>query len=274
MQTLHLTFDVPSCGAVRGLLTTLDEPGDVLYLGDDFSVGPLGTDLGERAAWFWEVHGLDEDLVEHDTSVFDRVVAASDVTIWINRLNARERCGFSEIVRRRATSIRVIDIADRAAHRIGPLWVGTLGVELAMELGVYDSGYALDDRSRAAALAEWRRVTIEGAYLRLVQADRLVSVPVDYFDDYIASFIDDTWRISSTVIGQALGHSLDDGKVFDDHFACGRVRAMIDEGRLELSAPDEDWDMYSSKLRRSPGRTETEPRSRFPAKLCHTRGRP
>jgi hypothetical protein len=253
---LHVTFGPSACGCVIQAMRELGQPSEHTYLFDDFSIGPMCDDLVARAGWFAQlgVMGQFDELADHNSEVFGKICAADDVTIWMSRLNAYERCGFLEIVRRRGARIHVIDIAN---HDLGISSIhvsfGGIGPGLIIEHKLHESAVLLDDVARVAAHTE-RRLLLEDehAFLRVVDADRLMSVPLTYFDDYIASFVKPTWTSHSFVVGTAMAHGFEVGKWINDELAWDRIVTMIESGRLEGDMCGEYWAMTVSKVRLRP----------------------
>ncbi|MFN0250487.1 MAG: DUF3658 domain-containing protein [Kofleriaceae bacterium] len=258
---LHVTFGPSACGSVIQAMDKLRLSCRFTYLFDDFSIGPLCDDLVARAAWFAQlgVMGQFDELAAHNAEVFAKICAADDVTIWMSRLNAYERCGFHEIVRRRAAPIHVIDIANHdltvghLSRSIRPLCFGFIGPDKMIEHKLHESAVLLDDASRAAVHLERRNLLeAEHAFLRVVDADRLISVPLTYFDEYIASFVKTNWTSHSYVVGAALGHGVEEGEWIHDELAWDRIVTMIESGRLEGDRCGEYWKMTVSKVRLRP----------------------
>jgi Protein of unknown function/Domain of unknown function (DUF1835) len=256
---LHVTFGRSACGGLMLALTELGRTEPVTYLFDDFSIGPLDVDLETRAAWFEDMAVLwrNSELAEHNAEIFASIIEADAVTVWMSRLNAYERSGFLEIVRRRHGPIYVVDIADHDMRngvalqdRSASLMFGFTGPTRIIEKNLHVSAVALDDVARASVLAQWKRVAAENADLRMVESDRLHSVPISYFDEYITSFVRDEWTSHSVVVGAAQANGVQEGKWMNDMLVWDRLIALIESSVLEGEMCGELWDVRASKVRR------------------------
>lgn len=229
---LHVTFGRSECGSVIQAMRMLGQPENVTYVFDDFSIGPLCDDFNVRATWFDEldIAGQFRDLAEENTRAFAEILVADEITIWMSRFNAQERCGFLEIVRRRDGAIHVIDIANHDMrtgipphdHNVHISFGGT-GPDRIIETKLHEAAVPIHHDARANAHVEWNRLAAEHSFLRVVESDRLLPVPFTYFDDFIASFVQPHWKSHSFVVGSAIAYGYDEGKRIHPELAWDRV---------------------------------------------------
>jgi hypothetical protein len=81
----------------------------------------------------------------------------------------------------------------------------------------------------------WGQLLSESAPLRVIDGDRLVSAPMSFFDSLLMSFVTDKWQKVSMVFSWATISYWDDGiSQTDDTFLVARMRALVENGRLEI----------------------------------------
>jgi hypothetical protein len=200
---------------------------------DDLSVGPIDYDDPiERAAWLNRELGMFDwlEFVEKDNDLALRCHAWSGpIVAWYNPGDARSYAGFqwwiSQIGR---TACAVLCEPDLNLH----------GVDAITDR----IGHAvnLSDEARTRHHAEWLVMEQDNALLRIIHDNRLISVPLEYFDEAILGFMREEWQTTMRVVGQAMvtiAQSLH--HVLDDMFVMSRLRALHGAGMVEWSGDRE-----------------------------------
>jgi hypothetical protein len=224
---LHVVFGSSPAGILRRALYELDLQDKVLDIMDDLSVGPIAIDNPDvRGEW------LNNELGEYDWRYFLKEDAnlpaksiedKSRLVAWYAPNRAGSYAGFqwwlSQIEKKPVSIMSVPDLhfqgTDAMANLVG------LEIELSQE-----------DRDRHQA--EWHALRNENAPLRIVQDGRLISAPLDYFDNLICGFVSSEWRPAMMVVGDASSTiSTKTGHFIDDLFTFSRLRAISRSGAIE-----------------------------------------
>jgi hypothetical protein len=83
----------------------------------------------------------------------------------------------------------------------------------------------------------WRRLRVEDAPLRVIDADGLRSAPITFFDQQLLSFAKASWQKPARIIGEAIAEWV--GSPMEPYFQAGdgilavRVFALVEAGVLE-----------------------------------------
>ncbi len=92
----------------------------------------------------------------------------------------------------------------------------------------------------------WSKLVAENAPLRVVQGDKLVSVPIDYYDEIIVASVPK----KETLIGVVIGDILDDEQMYllGDYFIAERIRHLISVGKLKVTS-EKEAPFYASTIK-------------------------
>jgi hypothetical protein len=265
---LHVTFGESAAGSLLMALETLDRRDELIYLGDDLSLGPIDPcESRVRAAWMVDALGDEEDpeLVSHCERFWNRIASQrGEIVAWISRRHAREYCGLLELVACAPTTVRVVDVADvefagrdGAPNPVTSMTFGFVGDAQIVSYGLLERAISVSSTARDAYLAQWRQLREENAALRIMTSTGLVSAPITYFDDTIISCATNDWQRCGRVVGDAVytcspGPFLQGG---GDRFVFSRLLALMDEGRLEGRNGQELWSLQKSWVRRAEQRS-------------------
>ena len=92
----------------------------------------------------------------------------------------------------------------------------------------------LSSKQRDEIAAKWEHLQEENAELRIRTDRGIESVPVDYFDDEILSYMPDEECSMAKLVGMTIGRSK---RSLSDAFVTERIYSLIDRKKLILTKP-------------------------------------
>jgi len=158
---------------------------------------------------------------------------------WVSRRSAPEYCGFLEWLWRLGDlPCEVVDIADMpVGSRRRAFTLALLSPEEIAANAVWGRAKALDAIARSHYRRLWRRLRLENAPLRVVDADGLRSAPITFFDQQLLSFAKASWQKATRIIGETIAEQV--GPPIEPYFQAGdgilaaRIIALVELGVLE-----------------------------------------
>ena len=267
-RRLHITFTYSAAHSLKLALKRLGIDEEVLPLGDDLSIGPIEPgDAEQRLAWEDAELGSEQVIADEPaTAEFWKRVSARLGTLvaWMSSRCGVEVCGFHALVSRLpSASIDVIDVADVAFRNAdgepAPFFGQSFSIvsdDRIVEHKLIDLAISLDDVSGASIRARWKRLGEEGAALRVLTEQGLVSEPITYFDDRIRARVTADWQSSARVVGDTMT-SMSTGRLQEFHsdaFIYCRLLHLVDNDEFEAQNEGDEWSMHHTKVRRRPGR--------------------
>lgn len=253
--SLHVTFSASAKVSLAQALDRLGRKDEILPLVDHLGAGPIdpGT-FEERRQWMDEELGIewDEWEAEHVPAFWERVATTRvPILAWMSSRDADELCGFHELLWR--VKEAPVSVVDAAAMELS---FSMIRSDAMIDRKLYERVARVTDDERARHAAVWQRLRAENAALRVVTSEGLVSAPVTYFDETIASFVTGDWQKCIKVVGAALaelwahGHRPPGG----DNFVFSRLLALMDDETIEGVSDEEYWSAQKSRVRRVPAR--------------------
>ncbi|MCA3359729.1 MAG: DUF1835 domain-containing protein [Roseomonas sp.] len=240
VNPLHLVTGDSAAGCLRAACASFGIPGVVVSFADDLAQGPLNDDAA-RIGYMREVikgYG-DEDIDGYTPFGEWRLVvehlkrARTDaVIIWTgNNVND-------------ATFIAMA--CDRLMQRHEPVWrISVSGRDTGSHVAMYSpeqlaAFYAnrvlLSSAERQQLTQDFVRIRETSGLLRRLEADRVIAVPVEYYDPLLLAACGPDWQMAARVVGAAMG-SCDRRNLMGDVFFSARLNALIDAGRIEAKGP-------------------------------------
>ena len=253
--SLHVTFSASAKVSLAQALDRLGRKDEILPLVDHLGAGPIdpGT-FEERRQWMDEELGIewDEWEAEHVPAFWERVATTRvPILAWMSSRDADELCGFHELLWR--VKEAPVSVVDAAAMELS---FSMIRSDAMIDRKLYERVARVTDDERARHAAVWQRLRAENAAPRVVTSEGLVSAPVTYFDETIASFVTGDWQKCIKVVGAALaelwahGHRPPGG----DNFVFSRLLALMDDETIEGVSDEEYWSAQKSRVRRVPAR--------------------
>jgi hypothetical protein len=246
--TLHFVFSPSGAANLTEAFEQAGRDDQVVTFFDDLSFGPINPpDSILRANWVESElgrTGWDEMTTESERGREEALSVDPRKIAWLTRRSAMEYAGFLEWLWRLGDSpCEVIDLSEfeipcRPEHRPRP-------PRLAMSLGMLHSdtiGYhklwdlaePLPMTERRRYLDLWQQLRSENASLRVSDGDKLVSVPISYFDSQLMFYVTNDWQKVARIVGPAMASQMDDWICqTGDMFLAARINALVESGRLE-----------------------------------------
>jgi hypothetical protein len=242
-STLHIVFSPLAAGSLRQALRHAGREDHVTCLFDNLALGPINPfDLQARLRWKEEeLRCTDSELVLPEQEAFWKAALVEDVrrVVWMSRRSAPEYCGFLEWLWRLGDlPFEVIDLADMPVGSYPRAFtLGLLSPEEIAANAVWDRAETLDAIARSHCHSLWRRLRVENAPLRVVDADGLRSAPITFFDQQLLSFAKASWQKPARIIGEIFREWV--GSQMEPYFEAGdgilaaRIIALVELGVLE-----------------------------------------
>jgi hypothetical protein len=251
-STLHIVFGPTAAGCLRLALCDAGREDRVAGHFDNLALGPINPpDLPTRLRWMdeelrtgWEWRYAETEWGSAEAEAFWPAALAGDVrrVAWLSRRSAPEYCGFLEWLWRLGDQpCEVVDLTDmpvgrhRRAFSLALLSPGEVAAN-----AVWDRAKALDAVTRTQYHRLWRRLRLENAPLRVVDAGGLRSAPITFFDQQLLSFAKDDWqklaRIIYYTIAEWVFPPLEPMEPYfqaGDGILAARILALVELGVLE-----------------------------------------
>ena len=247
--TLYFVFSPSGAANLAEALEQAGRDDRIITFFDDLSFGPIDPphsilrakwvekELG-RAGWD-EMTNKSERGWQQARAVDPRKVA------WLTRRSAMEYAGFLELLWRlgdapcEVVDLTEVEVACRPEHRPRPprlaMCLGMLHSDTIGDHKLWDLAKPLQITERRKYRDLWQQLRSENAPLRVSDGDKLVSVPISYFDMVLMSCVTDNWQKVAKVIGSAMASQMDDWIVQSgDMFLAARINALAETGRLEI----------------------------------------
>jgi hypothetical protein len=247
--TLHFVFSPSGAANLAEAFEQTGRDDQVVTFFDDLSFGPINPpDSILRANWVESElgrTGWDEVTAESERTWQEALAVDPRKVAWLTRRSAMEYAGFLEWLWRlddapcEVVDLSEVEITCRPEHRPRP-------PRLAMSLGMLRSDTIGDhkfwDLAEPLPMTErrryrdlWQQLRSENAPLRVSDGDKLVSVPISYFDSILMSYATDKWQKVARVVGPAMASQMDDWIVqTGDMFLAARINTLAETGRLEI----------------------------------------
>lgn len=268
--TLHVVFSDSAARLLRSTLRKVDPAGRVLAFPDDLSFGPIDPpDPQLRLKWMQQALGTQAkqwDWLPAKANAFWSIAlsAPGRIVAWVSRRTAMEHAGFLEwIWRVGERRFDLIDLTD-----VDTEWElpdGTVRIGRVMSLGLLDPNQirTYDFLGHAQRLPPsfceryhriWQRLRAENAPLRIIRNEQLQSASITHFDELALACASERWLKVERVVAHALVEAWDDdGIQTSDVVLAGRIRALVESGKLEFRGDPMDWPNCEIRIFRPPG---------------------
>jgi hypothetical protein len=143
--------------------------------------------------------------------------------LWVSRDAAPDQAGFLWWLSHAADL--EVSIAEASC-------LGILGV--AEMLDLLDTAIPLSSERRLSCLAQWQQLKAENAPLRVIEAGKLVSAPLTYFDAQLVGHATVHWQKMAMIVGMTLSDFADTEVYQTGDLVLGaRLADLAEEGVLE-----------------------------------------
>ncbi|MBE3570179.1 MAG: DUF1835 domain-containing protein [Bacillales bacterium] len=277
-QMVHILFGDSPAGSLKVVLKDLGvyKEENVISFGEVFSVGPirqLHEESGKKARFDWIKNNFSDKYCEffEYKQKFQRTIhqiksipEGKSIAIWIAE-NSHEQTGLRyvlHLLKGKNHEIKVINTTKMYAEHFNRpdskyvvLHTGEIPPEKLQVIYEQSKQKApLSQLERERFEQEWLSLSENGEALRIWRNGRILSVPEDYYDQYIINRAKklhskqktNDFMKSARLIGEVLGHL---EQYVGDEFLEYRLRRLIEKGVFEMKGSLEAMRYYSVKLR-------------------------
>jgi hypothetical protein len=224
---LHVCFGCSAAGTLKHALETVGRGDKVVGLVDYFSFGPIAdVDVEARQKWVERELGYTDwdDITDQSAEFLARSLSHQGrITLWVSRDGASDLAGFLWWLSH---------AADREVSIVESSYLGILGV--AEMLDLLDTAIPLSSERRSSCLAQWQQLQAENAPLRVIEAGKLISAPITYFDAQLLGHATAHWQKMAMIVALTLS-DFADAQVYQtgDLVLGARLADLAEEGVLE-----------------------------------------
>lgn len=232
---VHVVFGESAGGALRQALKQAGIAEQILPCPDRFALGPIdGGSVQDRMDWVrYSLPGVADDRYYLPTPAEMGLFweqfhdAVNKKVIWFSRRVSNEYCCFLECLQRADSDDQLL-INDFTSHPP----VSHLHPEEL--IGFYGDWEPLAQSDREKYLREWSLLRSENSAFRVLADGRLVSAPIEFFDEQILSNVKDRWRKAARVVGEtmALNWHGDYYNDVGDLVLLSRLNYLVDQGQV------------------------------------------
>jgi hypothetical protein len=256
VKILHVVFGYSAAGSLRRAIENAKRDDEVIAQLDGFELGPIAPPnpalrakwLCDELGWSWldELDSPELDL-RRDDAFWQRIIRHEGrLVVWVSRRSAGEYAGFLALVwQLSGKSCDVVDVTDyiqpgftnRDGHYVAPQLVGTVNLlvpPLFFRNETFGQAYTLSPAQISKYHAAWETLRVENAPLRVLESGRLVSASLNYFDEFIRTFVTENWQRGARIAGNVLAAQWDRQEYqFSDMFCWSRLLHLAETGRIE-----------------------------------------
>ncbi len=270
MKPLHIVFNMSAAGSLRQALALMGRDEDVIGFIDSLEYGPVqSSDISARARWVEDnLEWTDWSELADDIEAFWRAAldARRERIVWFCPRSVPDYCNFLEwLSRNGGQPCDIIDLSDvwfeaddgsKRRWLVPPL--GVIRSERFVEWQLIERRRPLSPEQSVRGTQLWDRLLRENAPLRVIQAEELVSVSIDYFDNQLMAYASGDWKKVQLIVGTFLGDMFYAGMDNDerpgqviqtgDILPFSRLRALVEAGRLACQGDFEEGNSYLVRL--------------------------
>jgi uncharacterized protein DUF3658/uncharacterized protein DUF1835 len=248
--TTHIVFGDAGAIELRDALRQLERDDRVLEFPDNLSFGPIApSDPATRAQWVAdELDAPDWRAIVPQVEAFWTAALAGDARhiVWFSRRVTRDYTGFLDYLwwigdrpcdvvdlTETMVPVRGSDGAVRGSRRA--ICTGLLDAYQFLDANLFAQATPLADDIRRRYRTQWEELRAENAALRVVTPElRLVSAPLNQFDDALLKQMQHRFLKAARVIGHAMMEQWDRDIIdVDDFFLSRRLLMLARAGVIE-----------------------------------------
>ncbi|MGG4012495.1 DUF1835 domain-containing protein [Bacillus smithii] len=277
-KMVHILFGDSPAGSLKVVLKDLGvhKEENVISFEDIFSIGPirhLHEESGKKTRFDWIKNHFNHTYGEffEYKQKFQRTIhqiksipEGKSIAIWVAE-NSHEQTGLRyvlHLLKEKNNAIKVINTTKTYAEHFNRLdteyvvlHTGEIPPEkLQVIYGQSKQKAPLSQLERERFEQEWLSLAENDEALRIWQKGRILSVPEDYYDQYMINSAKklhskqkaNDFMKSARLIGEVLGHL---EQYVGDEFLEYRLRRLIEKGVFEMEGSLKAMRCYSIKLR-------------------------
>jgi len=244
---LHIAFGAYGAKTLRKDIQVMSRPDEVVSFDDDLTFGPIEP-FDPLARWAWARREFrrpspDRARFVKTEAFWEAALSTSRRRIvWMTRHYGDEYAAFLEFVSRLDddSPCEVVDLTEleiearlpghRVVRRLPSL--GNLRPFQILQNQLWDTATPLLPEARRRYRKIWHELRSENAPLRLLKKRKLVSAPIDFFDERLLSYCTRSLRKGAYVVGKAMSDLADEKINVSFDILAGRLRKLVEEGRL------------------------------------------
>ncbi len=248
MENIHIVFGHSAAAGLKEALLSVGNIEKIVNCWGDYQAGPIVVSLDERINWLCEhYYGVGGDDPELRNEYIERNIEFSKLatnenvqkTIWYGELCANEYCGFLEFLHRadgERGMLYTVEVCKALSKENACLALGAGSAPPEYLAKALPSRQPVSDAEYKSNTDLWRRLRNEGAELRVLTNDGLMSADEDYFDEAMLAFVTLTYQPAARIVGNTLGH-VDGVREYyqgnSDMFYFSRLKELHRQGRIE-----------------------------------------
>jgi Protein of unknown function/Domain of unknown function (DUF1835) len=207
-------FNVSAISSIAQLPQIKKEPESIVPLWDDLSFGPI-EDVCSQERQLWRADFL-KSCHDYSHSEISQIWISNikqwefvksgpaDLQVWLNCNSTSELCGFGEFISQLPQNHRfeIVDFANQSSQTSNDSSAGySIGRLSTTQL---DAGLLLRRQSQTTEwlplIEQWKKVKLEGEYLRTSQSNLPHSTIETHFDQTFFMYVTPEWRKTDRVI--------------------------------------------------------------------------
>jgi len=217
---------------------------------EDWSWGPIGDQrLDERIAFMkqedpvpWDDYW--EALPAKYADFWGRIDNwHGDRLIWLGSRSATELAGYLTYLDRYPDRPTVVVRPDDylPVHPDYGVHGATGALNAEKMADVLDNAERRSTFTDSHLFSRWQELVEEGAMLRVLDGQNLVSAPISAHDHFIIDSLTNEWEWGARVIGHAMGKTFDAQIVVSDAILFSRLARLVEEGIVEADGDLRRW---------------------------------
>jgi hypothetical protein len=227
-QVLHIALGDSAGDELKEACRRHSLPGSVIAISDDLSNGPL-NDGRERAAYWREVFGQHDDIPDDVFDGWRSVLVQTPPTVVVWSTESVSDMTFLRMacwwLREFVGAVESINVTQQSGQC-------GLGMHDSAELArAFTMRRPLSAEERRGLSDEFVALSEAAGGLRVYREGQIASLPSNYLDEYILSFVGAEWQRPALAIAGAMTGSDDHDRIGDAFFAW-RIRQLVQAGRL------------------------------------------
>lgn len=237
---INVCFDESECGALkmalRGEKVTFSYT--MLEIG---KIAPQDFELSRKQCvdFYFDICSSEEraETYSWESKRFEQIISAAksgeDFRIWV-ATSPHSKCGYYHLIyslQNIACKIFVVEMPKHIGTRqefYDRFWGEVSHKEMAACVNLQRE---LTIEERDSISQKWLILMEENAELRINLGGELTSVPIDYFDDEIMSYVPDGKFIFVKLLGLTLQNCI---HRLDVAFVAFRIKALVEKGQLKV----------------------------------------
>lgn len=249
---LHIALGDSAAGLLRRARANLGLPGVVFSIPDELSHGPLHDGRARSVYFKTRIYGHAPDVpipdnafgCWHTLSQKIRSDQPDTIVVWTS-----DAISDMIFLRMACWHLRDFggDVASVNTSKGRASWYGVGINSPEMLVAQFANRVVLDAVTRADLAQAFEEIVERNDLLRVYRDGNIVSANSDHFDNYVMSFVTRDWERAVRIVGNCLGHSIDENMISDAFFEW-RLQTLLGAGKLEAQGDLSRMNGYQVRL--------------------------